>query len=146
MLRSVGRNIRNPNRFSILRGLFFMQHSQTLYTKTAAKQYYHGLYVDTSCMLAKQSQVVKLLSNVRKPKALTVIVPNMLADKAAINTGKSRSSNLKNVFTCSTCSAVNGPSYLDFLMSSLEGISSSQYVRALQFRGALYLATSLRTL
>ncbi len=54
--------------------------------------------------------------------------------------------NIRRIdFTSSTCSVVNGPPYLDFPRSSLEGMSSSQYVRALRLRGALCLAANLRT-
>ena len=59
--------------------------------------------------------------------------------------GMSIVSSLKNVFTSSTCSVVNGQPYLDFARSNLEGISSSQYVRARRLRGDLCLATNLRT-
>ncbi len=38
-----------------------------------------------------------------------------------------------------------GPPYLDFPRSILEGMSSSQYVRALRLRGALCLAAKLTT-
>ena len=59
--------------------------------------------------------------------------------------GISKASSLKSVFTSSTCSVVNGPPYLDFPRSSREGMSSSQYVKALRLKGALCLATNLRT-
>ena len=58
---------------------------------------------------------------------------------------KQRGNKRKIVFTSSTCSVVNGPPYLDFPRSILEGIFSSQYVRALRLMGALCLAANLRT-
>ncbi len=48
-----------------------------------------------------------------------------------------RGNKRRMVFTSSTYSVVNGPPYLDFPRSILEGTSSSQYVRALRLRGAL---------
>ena len=44
---------------------------------------------------------------------------------------------LKNVFTSSTSSVVKGPPYFDFPRSIREGISSSQYVKALRLTGHL---------
>ena len=49
------------------------------------------------------------------------------------------------VFTSSTCSVVKGPPYFDLPRSILEGMSSSQYVKALLLKGDLCLAANLRT-
>ena len=62
-----------------------------------------------------------------------------------ITKGFETTNSLKNVFTSSTCSVVNGPPYLDFPRSILEGMSSSQYVRELRLTGALCLAANLST-
>ena len=59
--------------------------------------------------------------------------------------GKLITNNRKTVFTSSTCSVVKGPPYFDLLRSIREGMSSSQYVKALRLRGALCLAANLRT-
>ena len=93
--------------------------------------------VDRSLSLSKQNSVC--------PKIFKLIADVIAKPNNTIEIGISKVSSLKSVFTSSTCSVVNGPPYLDFPRSSREGMSSSQYVKALRLRGALCLAANLRT-
>ena len=75
-------------------------------------------------------------------KYTNILEPNAIK---TIENGKRTTKNLRTVFTSSTCSVVNGPPYFDLPRSIREGMSSSQYVKALRLIGALCLAANLRT-
>ena len=99
----------------------------------------------------RQLYVKKIITFVRhgdKPRKTFVTLSALIGNRSVKTTkdnGRLIANKRKIVFTSSTCSVVNEPPYFDLPRSTLEGISSSQYVRALRLTGALYLAANLRT-